>query len=588
MTLTQSWVGYLDRSYEQIKKALLKRLGVLAPEISDHTESNPLIIIVSMFAGIAEMLNLYIDSIAREAFLGTARRYSSAVKLVKLIDYNIKARNPASVNMLFYLLDDADLPTPMTGGSLVIPKGSVIIPNTVNMPFVLLHDVVIADGAQNAYGVASQYEQILNDILGTTTGAANQKIPLSDKYVHGSLSIKVGTEDWVLYNSIGLMGANTKGFIVSIDELGAAYLQFGDGINGKIPTAALTVFGDYKECEGKLGNLPPDSIGTLKVPVVPPAGINLNLNNPDYASAGTNFETLEDIQNRAPRSIRTLERAVTYQDYVDLCYMVLGVGAAEVQYCCGKYVDGYIAPSSPGVATGALLQAVLDYLNCRVMLTTRVSVLQAGVTKIWVKANIYGKPLVPSATIQREVYNGADVKYGWDALKINRKVDIAEITTMWKSLPSVDRVEILEVRILPFARPIEQTSNPINIVFLTLPNTSVRVNYTLVYRSTLNQVEVYKDTFYMGLIDIDAPYADGTIITFKVTPGTYNDGDKWEFAVFPSYPQIFPTSVIEIKDYTAPIIEVSPFIDENTPRTIYSEINIIEQNSATSCLPACN
>ena len=51
MKLTQNWVGYLDRSYEQIKRSCLKRLGTIAPEISDHSESNPFIIILPMFSG---------------------------------------------------------------------------------------------------------------------------------------------------------------------------------------------------------------------------------------------------------------------------------------------------------------------------------------------------------------------------------------------------------------------------------------------------------------------------------------------------------------------------------------------------------
>jgi hypothetical protein len=53
------------------------------------------------------MVNYYIDQMARESFIGTARRYTSVVKLSKLNNYNIKARWYASVDLLFTLVDSA-------------------------------------------------------------------------------------------------------------------------------------------------------------------------------------------------------------------------------------------------------------------------------------------------------------------------------------------------------------------------------------------------------------------------------------------------------------------------------------------------
>ena len=103
MALKNQWVGYISRGYEQIKKSLLSRLGETNPEITDHSESNILVIIIDMFSGIGEQLNYYIDNMARESFISTARRYSSIVKLTRLIDYRIKAAIPASVDLTISL-----------------------------------------------------------------------------------------------------------------------------------------------------------------------------------------------------------------------------------------------------------------------------------------------------------------------------------------------------------------------------------------------------------------------------------------------------------------------------------------------------
>lgn len=587
MTLTQSWVGYLDRSYEQIKKSCLKRLSVLAPEISDHSESNPLVIILSMFAGIGEMLNLYVDSAAREVYLGTCRRYSSAVKLVKLIDYNIRARNPSSVNIQFLLVDvNGDPITLLPGQSVLIPLGTVITSNPGNIPFVLQNDLLMQQGSQNIFGPASQFTKVIAAIIGTTNGAALQKLSISPLYVDGSMEIIINAETWTLYKSFGLMGPLTKGFIISVDEDSNAFIQFGDGTNGKIPTASFTIFGDYKESYGATGNLPPDQITQITgSTITTPAGVSIIANNPDYSSGGTNFETLDDIKNRAPRSIRTLDRAVTYQDYKDLCYMVLGVGAAEIKYCCGKFIEVYIAPNSAGNATLALLQAVFDYLECRKMITTQILVRPAGIAKIWIKAKVYGKPLKLATDIYDEVVDELDNLYGYGNLQINPKVSIPNIIAKVKELSTVDNIEIEQVRILPYARPYTNNGGILGIAFITLPITTIRVNYAVIWRTSIFKFEVYRNNSFQGNYAIDQVYTD-SVVSFKMLTGSYNNNDRWDFVAYPSYPEIFPTSVVEIKDYSAAVIEVGP--QTNTgPRTIYSNITIITQGSTGNCKPPC-
>jgi hypothetical protein len=323
MTLTQNWVGYLDRSYEQIKRSCLSRLGLIAPEISDHSESNSLVIILSMFSGIAEMLNLYIDSAAREFYIGTTRRYSSAVKLVRLIDYNIRAKNPSTANLFFTLVDGSGNPANLPTGVLNIPIGTIVNSINGNIPFVLTQPAQISAGSQNVYGFAAQYSPIVGDILGNTNGVPSQTMDLPDNYVDTSILININGEDWKEFRSFGLMFPDTKGFVVNIDEDQRCFLEFGDGVNGKIPTTGQTVFANYKVSEGATGNIPPNQISQLISTISGiPVGLTLKVTNPDYSSGGSDFETLSDIQNRAPRSIRTLERAVTYQDYIDLCYLV--------------------------------------------------------------------------------------------------------------------------------------------------------------------------------------------------------------------------------------------------------------------------
>jgi hypothetical protein len=541
-----------------------------------------------MFSGVGEVINLYVDSKAREAFLGTCRRYVSGVKLVKLIDYNIKAKNPATVNLLFTLANDSTgAPTTYTG-PIIIPKGTQVTSSNSSTIFRTLQDVTLPAGQSSIYSVAAQYSEVVNENLGSTNGTARQKIQLPYNYVHGSLRITVGGTVYTLYNFFGQMLSNWKGYVVEIDENQDAYLVFGDGTNGIIPPNSQTILASYKTTDGVLGNLSPGLLTTIASTMVTPTGYVLTVTNPDYASGGEDFEGLEQLRDRAPRSIRTLDRAVTYQDYIDIAMQVLGVGAAEVCYSCGKYVNLYVAPSSKGVATPALVSQVQDYIDPRRMITTKVDVRSAGVTRVWLQGVVYGKPLYTATEIQREVYDALDTEFGIGKLKINKKVSATDIIALVEGLNTVETFQLEKVKIEPYARPVLGNTHILNVEWTVLPKATTRVKYSLIYKSATSDFQLYKNGIFLQNVAVGSAIADGDNITFKVLAGTYSDNDKWEFEVSPSYPEIFPNVIIEVKDFSAPIIDVSPKVDDNTPRTIFSNITIQTQGTASNALPSCS
>ena len=103
MALDNKWIRYIDRTYQQIKDRVLTDMQVLVPEITDHTESNPYVNMLSIWAGIAEMLGYYIDNAAREAHLSQARLYWSGVKIANAYDYRIHSHLASSADLTFRL-----------------------------------------------------------------------------------------------------------------------------------------------------------------------------------------------------------------------------------------------------------------------------------------------------------------------------------------------------------------------------------------------------------------------------------------------------------------------------------------------------
>lgn len=584
MKLTQDWIGYASRSYEQIKKSILKRLPINNPEITDHTEGNILIVLIGIFSGIGEMLNYYIDQKGRESYLGTARRFTSIVRITKLMDYRIKASWYASADILFTLTDSTG--NPILATSVVYIPRETLVTDANGLVVRTISDQTIPIGQYATFSSAVQYENVANANLGSTNGTPLQKIELPFSYVDATLALTINGVNWSLYDSLGLMLNSTKGFTVDILEDGKAYIIFGDGLNGAIPPSGFSIIGNYKSTKGSTGNVPPNSLVNIITPIVVPPGTTIIANNPDYANAGSDFEGIEDIRNRAPRALRSLLRAVTKDDYIDVTLQHPGVSSAEVSYCCGKFIDIYIIPKSKGVGTLALIQDVKAYLDCRKMITTQIAVKASGISKIWVKATIKLKPLFNTLAGQIEVINKLDTDWGFNSTIINRKINISDLIQSFESCDSVDSVAIEQVKVQPYARPSSTTDAILNIEYLTLPTTTVVSNYTIIFKILTNTFEIYKEAILKGTIAIDASFNDGQIV-FKIHSGTYNNNDTWTFKVVPSYPEIFPLATLTISDYTAAIIDIGPLVAENIPKTIFSNLTFVEQTIQSKCLPNC-
>ena len=134
MALENQWVTYLQRSYKSIKAAILTRMQTVVPEITDHSESNVFVIIINAFAGLIEQLNYYIDNVARESFITTARRYSSLVKLTRLIDYRVRAKIGATVDLKITAVSATDVPVALDDNETL--AAGLIVEDSAGVQFI--------------------------------------------------------------------------------------------------------------------------------------------------------------------------------------------------------------------------------------------------------------------------------------------------------------------------------------------------------------------------------------------------------------------------------------------------------------------
>ena len=195
---------------------------------------------------------------------------------------------------------------------------------------------------------ATQATTVLNEILGSGTGEANQvfrsaqapvllgarlevqELDLPSTQEHAALVAVVGEDAvsvvrdvtgqidtvWVRWLPVSdFYGSGPRDRHYAIDYV-TGEIRFGDGQHGLVPTAGrnnvrLAV---YRTSGGVKGNRPAQTISQLKTAVPSIESVT----NYESSEGGADQENLEEMKERGPKVLRHKERAVTVQDIEDL------------------------------------------------------------------------------------------------------------------------------------------------------------------------------------------------------------------------------------------------------------------------------
>jgi hypothetical protein len=124
-------IDYLAKDYASFRKALLDLIPVLAPQWKERNPSDLGIALVELLAYAGDNLSYYQDSIAGEAYLGTALQRISVRRHARLVDYPIHD----GANARAFVQIDGSTPGVVPAGTPVLSKISVpvgkAVPGTV-------------------------------------------------------------------------------------------------------------------------------------------------------------------------------------------------------------------------------------------------------------------------------------------------------------------------------------------------------------------------------------------------------------------------------------------------------------------------
>lgn len=542
MGITNKWLNPYQRSYQQIKAKLVESLmGLKDPQgqklITDYSEGNILIIILSLFAAIAEVLHYYVDNMARETFLSTARRYDSVVKHGALVDYHARAAIAATVDVIL----SRSITGNSIGAKLTIPQGTLFTDSSGNS-WLSARDVIWYSNVTTCKVPIIQHERY------TASALNNMVIPTGDRvilnlgtlpngkyYEQGSMSLQIGGETWVLVDTFAKSKPTDKHFMVSVDEALNPYIMFGDGTFGKKPAAGAKITNVvFYLTNGTQGNVKSNTI--TSVPSVISSSItDATVSNAYDAGGGSNYENFTMLKEHIPLSVKTLGVAITKEDFESLAMLVDGVNKAKADYECGRKLTIYISPDGGAVASSELINRVYNLLSQRAPMTTWLKVKSAGKVQIILEMEVTGKKSYKTAEIQTQILTALYNAYSPEQAQIGGSVRLSDIYALIDNLSTVDYLHLTKFYIKPWPTTI-YGNKELNLGQFKLNKAKGSMTYYITFRSsttfTVRSVSNgYVTTGSVGSSIQIIDKANGFDFSLDIQNNSYQSGYRYSITV---------------------------------------------------------
>lgn len=542
--LTNPWIRSYQRSYQSIKAQLLEDLANIKDDngnqlITDLSDGNILVIILSMFAAIAETLHFYIDNAAQESFLSTARKYDSVVKLGRLVDYHPKAATAARVDVRLNRNSSA------TGDVVTIPKGTEFqdtAGNTwlstrpvtlgayvdhVNIPLIQhsFYNLDKLEGLSLSIDTADDTKSVLSIMisLGSIEGGL---------YEHGTLQLEIDGKPWVEVTSFAYSKEGDRHFMVETDDDGIPYIIFSNYVSSASIGERITKASCYIT-NGSSGNVAANSI--TNVPSIISSILeSATIFNMEAAGGGTNYEDIQTLKQNIPLSIRTTGVAITKQDFIDRALLVSGVREVALEYECGKKMTLYVAAANGLIAAEDILESVRNQLKPSLPISTELTVKSVGKNLMVLDIEVIGKRGFTNDNINEEVMTALMTAYAPENSSIGSSVRISDIYALVDNCKSVDYLHLNKFYVTPWPKLIVGYG-VMEFSTFRIEKVSIKTTYLIVMTGD-NIYTLYSVTG--GFIKKNIPISSTRIVdtnnqnTFTMAlSGELRSGNKYQFTL---------------------------------------------------------
>lgn len=358
MAVLGSQLDYSDKDFDAIRARLFNLISGVFPTWTARQVASFGTLLIELYSFVGDVLHKYQDNQAGDSRWSTATQRKNLIAMAKLIGFEPATATASQVDLVI------SMPSAQAT-DVDIPAGSICRTNSRSnqVSFPTLVDAVITAGSLSTT-VTGENSEVEEDVF-TSSETPNYSIVLeSTPYLDGSIVLTAGNgvysevDDFLDSTSIDLH------FTVTVDQNDKATVRFGDGNNGAIPTGTITV--SYKTGGGSVGVVEVGAVSVIEGNYQADDGtiVQLSVTNPAASTEATDRNTIEQIRQLAPLSLRVLNRTVSREDYEVNAKRVAGVVRALMLTSNenGAISENagilFIVPTGGGTPTAALLTAV--------------------------------------------------------------------------------------------------------------------------------------------------------------------------------------------------------------------------------------
>lgn len=315
---------YTSRDIVSIRNDIIDSIKQKTDKLTDFNESELVMVLVEVLAGVSDMLNFYLDNQANETFLMTARQPKNIRGILETINYKLSSIETARGTVYFAV--DGGSQDSFTG-YVKIPKYSKLRTNTNPVYYYTLMEEVLLTPEK-----PSQEAKVVQGTIKTIQVAPSQlsksyKYYLPDKNVplnHVKVSQVSGTWECVEDSFLELKGGMK--YSVHSDSEGKVYIMFTFDYEKYLPSSdndKVTV--TYLLSDGEKAQVSEYAISYVESDVevknFTANGRDFNKNqnlicyNPQATYGALDEEDLILAKSKARNLLKTMDRYVTLADY---------------------------------------------------------------------------------------------------------------------------------------------------------------------------------------------------------------------------------------------------------------------------------
>lgn len=270
-----------------------------------------------------------------------------------------------------------------------------------------------------------------------------------------------GTDTPAVEDSLGnVIGGGGRVFTLEERPDGTPFIKFGDGVFGRKLNPGEVISITYRTGGGSAGNIPEQTLNTL----VSSNPIVSSVTNTGDFSGGADEQSIEQLRQLIPASLRTLDRAVAEQDYSDILVANFSeVFAASTEANTsdpGIDLNIYVVPQGVGITKISdnilLKNRLTNYIDRRKTVTVQFQILDAFGIDTLVGIELYVSDTTSKTTVLNSLKTSLQNFFslstgGVDGSGIGfaAKILLKDIGNLAEAITGVERVEIKRLTYRP-------------------------------------------------------------------------------------------------------------------------------------------